>query len=384
MSWQRGGGLPFSSHRLDRSNVQLLPLERAVARVCQEAGARVARNVRLADMHIDVPVSDERRVEVVANGLSLRHGSQQAVDATIVGPVTWAGGRTTEARNVPKLLPRRAAGTDFRAGPWDLVSSRFCALSRTAWSDRKDGCFRTLAAAVCRLPMRDAAVGVTRLRTAECSFVDRMPLPICHGRCGPTHGCGAQVDRLGDHALVCPRTGLLARRAKVIERAWVRVAREAVGAEGQVVPQQWLVHTTAPGVRAEDRRRRHLRSDAQRLRAVLRDATLVSPLTRTGQPQPCAADVDGAALRTAERRKAATYPELQGAGPQKLRRTWKRSRRALSTAMRTVWYETWFGYGLTEHRRLYGPQRLQAGRVAGGACCLSQCSKRLPALPSRV
>ncbi|OLP84539.1 hypothetical protein AK812_SmicGene34572, partial [Symbiodinium microadriaticum] len=29
-------------------------------------------------------------------------------------------------------------------------------------------------------------------------------------------------------------TGLLARRAKIVERAWIRVAREAVGAEGQV------------------------------------------------------------------------------------------------------------------------------------------------------
>ena len=30
---------------------------------------------------------------------------------------------------------------------------------------------------------------------------------------------------------------------------------EAVGAEGQVVPQQWLAHTTATGVLANDRRR---------------------------------------------------------------------------------------------------------------------------------
>ena len=40
------------------------------------------------------------------------------------------------------------------------------------------------------------------------------------------------------------------------------------------------------------------------------DATLVSPLTCAGQPQPCSADVDGAdgaALRAAERRKRATY-----------------------------------------------------------------------------
>ena len=40
----------------------------AVARVCREAGARVARNVRVADMNIDVPVAYDRRIEVVANG----------------------------------------------------------------------------------------------------------------------------------------------------------------------------------------------------------------------------------------------------------------------------------------------------------------------------
>ena len=52
--------------------------------------------------------------------------------------------------------------------------------------------------------------------------------------------------------------------------------------------------------------------------ALCCDATLVSPLTRTGQPQPCAADTDGAALRVAERRKQAAYPELTGGGPQRL------------------------------------------------------------------
>ena len=43
----------------------------------------------------------------------------------------------------------------------------------------------------------------------------------------------------------------------------------------------------------------------------------MSPLTRTGQPQPRTADLDGAALRTTERRKAATYPELRSEGPQR-------------------------------------------------------------------
>ena len=148
----------------------------------------------------------------------------------------------------------------------------------------------------------------------------RLPLPIASGRCGPSPGGGGPVDLLGDHALACPRTGLLARRAKVVERAWIRVAREAVGPEGHIVPQPWLAHTTAPRVEPTDRRRLDLLIYGATPNgiALCCDATLVSPLTRTGQPQPCGADVDGAALRVAERRKRATYPELAAAGPQRL------------------------------------------------------------------
>ena len=76
----------------------------------------------------------------------------------------------------------------------------------------------------------------------------RLALPLCPSRCGPNPGCGGTVDAFGDHALA-------SRRAKIVERAWVRVAREAVGPEGQVVPQQWLAHTTAPSVQPQDRRR---------------------------------------------------------------------------------------------------------------------------------
>ena len=144
----------------------------------------------------------------------------------------------------------------------------------------------------------------------------RMPLPLCHGKCGPAPSCGAQVDRLGDHALACPRTGLLARRAKVVERVWARAAREAVGAEGQVVPQQWLVHTTAPGVRTEDRRRLDvvIYGATPNGSALCCDATLVSPLTTTamhglpGAPAPRAAEAPCAWQRgwgALQRRRAA-------------------------------------------------------------------------------
>ena len=53
------------------------PFERAAARVCYEAGARVATNVALRDLNLGVPVSDGRRLEVVANGLPAFGGIQQ-------------------------------------------------------------------------------------------------------------------------------------------------------------------------------------------------------------------------------------------------------------------------------------------------------------------
>jgi len=87
-----------------------LPLEHAVARVCREAGARVARNVRLADMNLDVLVADARRIEVVANGLPLWHGSQLAIDATIVSPLTWLGDAHPPADVDPSCALAAAAG----------------------------------------------------------------------------------------------------------------------------------------------------------------------------------------------------------------------------------------------------------------------------------
>ena len=76
-------------------------LERAVARVCREGGARVATNVSLRDMNIHVPLADFGRVEVLANGLSLWQGAQAAVDTTFASPVSRDGLPRAGADRVP-------------------------------------------------------------------------------------------------------------------------------------------------------------------------------------------------------------------------------------------------------------------------------------------
>ena len=72
-------------------------------------------------------------------------------------------------------------------------------------------------------------------------------------RCGPSPGRhGGALDELGDQALACPSTRLLARRGLKWLSGHGCESREAVGAEGQVVLQQWLAHATPPGVRSDD------------------------------------------------------------------------------------------------------------------------------------
>ena len=87
----------------------------------------------------------------------------------------------------------------------------------------------------------------------------------------------------------------------------------------RVVPQQWLSRTTAAHVRADDRRRLDfvVYGATTNGEALCCDATLVSPLTRTGRPVSGVDARAGVALVTARRRKVARYPELTGGGPQR-------------------------------------------------------------------
>ena len=54
-------------------------------------------------------IVDDRRIEVVANGLPMWHGAQLAVDATLVSPVTRAGEPQTRADVEPGRAVSSAA-----------------------------------------------------------------------------------------------------------------------------------------------------------------------------------------------------------------------------------------------------------------------------------
>ena len=128
VDWYERSAARVAGRRVGRLAARALPLERAVARVCREAGAAVAHNVRVADMNIDVPVVDDRRIEVVANGLPLWHGAQLAVDATLVFPVTRAGEPQTRADVEPGRAVSSAAERKRRYTYPELTRARRCRL----------------------------------------------------------------------------------------------------------------------------------------------------------------------------------------------------------------------------------------------------------------
>ena len=102
-------------------------LERAAARVCREAGARVATNVLVRDMNV-VPLTDDRRIEVLANGLPIWQGAQAAVDTTLVSPVTRAADAQPHADCVAgTALEQAAKRKRLRTYP-ELAVARRCKL----------------------------------------------------------------------------------------------------------------------------------------------------------------------------------------------------------------------------------------------------------------
>ena len=130
-----GGALDeLGDHRAACSTAGVLvrracPLERAAARVCREAGARVATNVFLRDLNLGLPLTDGRRLEVVAHGLPAFGGVQVAVDVTLVSPLRRDGSSRSRADHEPGLALRTAAERKHRVTYPEFQRARRCRLT---------------------------------------------------------------------------------------------------------------------------------------------------------------------------------------------------------------------------------------------------------------
>ena len=149
------------------------PLERAWARVFREAGARVVENMFLRDTNLpDIAVTDGRRLEVVALGLSVEQGVPLGCDATLVSPLHADGSVWAGADEECGVALRRGEA-DKRATYPELVGSDRLRLMVLAcevggrWSSTCVRLVRQLAGAKARsapAPLRASAAQAWRAR----------------------------------------------------------------------------------------------------------------------------------------------------------------------------------------------------------------------------
>ena len=102
-------------------------MEVALARVCREAGAVVRTHTLLKDLNVDVPASDKRRLEVVAQGLPLKSGAQLAVDVTLRSVLGCDGKPKPRSADEDGAVATDARKDKENAYP-ELLRSRRCAL----------------------------------------------------------------------------------------------------------------------------------------------------------------------------------------------------------------------------------------------------------------
>ena len=123
---------------------------------------------------------------------------------------------------------------------------------------------------------------------------------------------GRLLDSLGHHRAACAQVVVLGRRGFALESAAARVCREA---GGFVSVNQFVLDLDIAAPNAADSRRLEVVADGLPLfhgAQLVIDTTMVSPLSREGVPHARCAEVDGAALEAARRRKERRYPELVG------------------------------------------------------------------------
>ena len=105
---------------------------------CREVGARVSTNVFLRDLDlVGIRVQDQRRIEVIAEGLPVFHGAQLVIDTTLVSPLRADGEphrRCAEVDGAALVAARRRKERTYL----ELVGGQWtCQAGRARRGDRR-------------------------------------------------------------------------------------------------------------------------------------------------------------------------------------------------------------------------------------------------------
>ena len=96
----------------------VFPLERAAAQTCREAGGRVVVDKFVRDLDlVAFNGFDQRRIEVIVDGLTLWHGAQLAVDTILVSPLHGDGSARRNAATTSGVALRDARRAKERTYP---------------------------------------------------------------------------------------------------------------------------------------------------------------------------------------------------------------------------------------------------------------------------
>ena len=174
------------------------PVEVAAAQVCREAGARVSTNLHVRDMDLTVFNNlDGRRLEVVADGLTLWQGAQLAIDTTLVSPLRRDGSarpraadhdgaaledaRRRKERTYPELTgdggrARLVVLAAEVGGRWSIETAHFLASLAKAKAEAAPDVLRgrVQQAYVRRW---SALLACSAIRAFSASLLDRRPMP---------------------------------------------------------------------------------------------------------------------------------------------------------------------------------------------------------------
>jgi hypothetical protein len=171
--------------------------------VCREAGARVTTHTLLSHLNIpSVSRVDNRRIEVIVNGLPLFQGAQLAVDTTLVSPLTSSSQPRRRQGVFTGAALAQARRSKERTYP-ELVNAQRCRLIVLAIEI--GGGFSSVAATFLRLLARARArdAPATLQQTAAPALVSRWSALLAHAA---HHAFAASLD-MDVHTDTWPQDG---------------------------------------------------------------------------------------------------------------------------------------------------------------------------------